>query len=125
MNKPIIMGMNTLKSLPRLLPGRKHIVLTHQEVNLDDSIMVCHNITELLNYVQTLKDETMIIGGAQIYNQLFKYADKMLLTEIDKSYDADVYFPKFDKNNWNSEVISEHQHEDVTYKHLVYTRKIK
>ena len=97
-NKPIVMGMNTLKSLPKLLPKRTHIVLTRQNKDLDPSIIVVHSIDELLDYVEKYKDEVMVIGGASIY--------------------------QFDKNDWNSEVIGEHDENNIKYKHLVYTRKI-
>ena len=123
-NKPIVMGMNTLKSLPKLLPKRTHIVLTRQNKDLDPSIIVVHSIDELLDYVEKYKDEVMVIGGASIYHQLSDYSNKMLLTEIDASAPADAFFPKFDKNDWNSEVIGEHDENNIKYKHLVYTRKI-
>ena len=61
--KPIIMGLNTLNSLPRLLPNRRHIVLTHREISLDSSIIVFHSIEELLRYLETLDEEVMVIGG--------------------------------------------------------------
>ena len=121
--KSIVMGMNTLKSLPRLLPDRKHIVLTRREVDLDSSIVIVHSIDELLQYIDSLDEEVMVIGGAQIYNQMIDYADKMLLTEINASEMADVYFPEFTMQDWDREVISNHQYENVTYSHVAYTRK--
>ena len=90
--KTIVMGMNTLKSLPKLLPNRKHVVLTRKNVELDPSIVVVHSIDELLSYIESIDEEVMIIGGAQIYSQMIGYASKMLLTEIDDSRDADVIF---------------------------------
>ena len=56
---------------------------------------------------------------------MMEYANKMLLTEIDDSCDADVYFPSFSLDDWNREVIGEHQYEDINYSHVVYTRKKK
>ena len=123
LNKPIVMGMNTLNSLPKLLPNRRHIILTHREILLDSSIMIFHNLDELLQYIETLDEEVMIIGGAMIYKQFIEYADKMILTEIDDSCDADVYFPKFNINGWTREVISNHEYNGLKYSHVVYTRK--
>ena len=123
LNKPIVMGMNTLNSLPKLLPNRRHIVLTHREILLDSSIMIFHNLDELLQYIETLDEEVMIIGGAMIYKQFIEYADKMLLTEIDDNSDADVYFPEFNINGWTREVISNHEYNGLKYSHVVYTRK--
>ena len=123
LGKKIVMGKKTLDSLPGLLPKRTHIVLTHQELEPSERLIVFHDITELKEYLQQLREEVMIIGVAQIYQQFIDDADKLVLTEIDGEKEADVYFPSFDKNDWDQEVLCEHQHEDIKYKHLVYTRK--
>ena len=125
MGKTIVMGINTLKSLPKLLPNRKHVVLTRKNIELDPSIVVVHSIDELLSYIELLGEEVMIIGGAQIYSQMIEYANKMLLTEIDDSKDSDVYFPSFSLDDWDREVISEHRYNDINYSHVTYTRKKK
>ena len=122
MGKPMIMGMKTLESLPKLLPGRLHIVLTSRNPELDPSVVVAHSIDEVLE-ISSKYPEVMVIGGASIYKQMLEYSDKLILTEIDQSADADVYFPKFDKSEWNSEVIGDIEENNVHYKHLVYTRK--
>lgn len=122
--KYIVMGMNTLKSLPKTLPNRKYIVLTSKDINLDKSIKIVHSIEELLTYINTLDSEIMIIGGASIYKQMIKYADKLLLTEIDKNAIADAYFPTFNKEEWDKEIISTNKYNDINYKHVSYTRKL-
>ncbi len=123
LGKKIVMGKKTLDSLPGLLPKRTHIVLTHQEVEPSERLIVFHDIQDLKKYLEQLREEVMIIGGAQIYQQFIDDADKLVLTEIDGEKEADVYFPSFDKNDWDKEVLCEHQHEDIKYKHLIYTRK--
>jgi dihydrofolate reductase len=121
--KPIVMGMKTLESLPKLLPQRQHIVLTSKNPNLDESIIIVHSIDELLTKVKSM-DEVMIIGGATVYKEMLDYSDKLILTEIEaEDKEADVYFPDFNKELWNSEVVGEHEEKDIKYKHLVYTRK--
>lgn len=121
--KPIVMGMNTLNSLPKLLPNRKHIVLTRRNLELDPEIVVVHSIEELLQYIEILNEEVMVIGGAQIYSQMIEYANKMLLTEINDIEKADVYFPEFSLEDWDRLLISRHQYEDIEYSHVAYTRK--
>lgn len=123
MNKKIIMGINTLNSLPKLLPGRKHIVLTHRNLELDPEILVFHSITELLEYIKSLNEEVMVIGGGQIYKQMIEYANKLIITKIDETKEADTFFPKIDDNEWNSELLSEHEYKDIKYKHLIYKKK--
>lgn len=125
MGKYIVMGMNTLNSLPCLLPNRKHIVLTRKDVKLDDSIMVFHSIEELLSFVDMIDEEVMVIGGAMVYSQMIEYADKMILTEINDSKMADVYFPDFYEEEWNREILSTHNYNDLNYSHVMYKRKKK
>jgi len=125
LGKPIVMGMNTLNSFPGLLPDRKHIVLTHRNIELGKEIIIVHSIDELLQYIDLLNEEVMIIGGATLYSQMIGYANKMLLTEIDDSKDCDVYFPEFYLDEWNREIISSHTYEDIDYKHVLYRRKIR
>lgn len=123
MGKTIVMGLNTFNSLPKILPNRKHIVLTRKNIELDSSVIVMHNIDELLKYIDNNNEEIMIIGGAMIYNEMIGYADKMILTEIDMNANADVYFPEFSLIDWDREVISNYKYEDINYNHVVYTRK--
>ena len=122
MGKPIVMGYKTLESLPKLLPGRQHIVLTSRNLDLDPAILVVHSIDELLEVVSKYP-EVMIIGGATVYQEMLDHSDKLILTEIEAEADADVYFPSFDKNDWDCEKVGEHVEGDIPYKHLVYTRK--
>ena len=124
MGKPIVMGYNTLKSLPRLLPGRLHIVLAPKETVLSGEIIAVHSIDELLEEIEKY-DEVMIIGGASVYKQMLDYSNKLILTEIEQTHEADVYFPEFNKENWDSKIISEHEQDNIKYKHLIYTRKEK
>lgn len=121
--KNIVMGMNTLKSLPKLLPNRRHIVLTRQDIDLGPQVVIVRSVEDLLKYLSLIDEEIMVIGGAQIYSLMMKYADKMLLTEIDKESNADVYFPLINYSEWDREVLSTHQHEDIRYSHVAYTRK--
>lgn len=123
MGKYIVMGMNTFYSLPKLLPGRKHIVLTSKNVDLGDGVEIYHNLDELLQYIDSLASEVMIIGGASIYSQMIDLADRMLLTEIDDEATADVYFPEFSMEDWDRELISSHNYNDIEYSHVEYTRK--
>ena len=125
MGKPIVMGYNTFISLPKLLPGRKHIVLSKSHDNLGPEVDIVKSVDELLEKIIEY-EEVMIIGGASIYNQMLSYSNKLLLTEIDaEAEDADVFFPEFNKDEWNSEVLSENEEKKIKYKHLSYTKKDK
>ena len=125
MGKPMVMGYNTFLSLPGLLPGRKHIVLSFEKLDLGKEVKVVTSMDELLDTIIDYP-EVMIIGGASIYKQMLEHSGKLILTEVEaEAKDADVYFPKFDKNDWNQELLSEQEENNIKYKHLVYTRKSK
>lgn len=124
MGKPVAMGMRTLESLPKLLPGRKHIVLTTKSPDLDPQIVIVHSVDELLKFIEEYQDEVMIIGGARVYAEMIEYADKLVLTEIDaEDKEADAYFPTFNKDDYDREELCSHEENGLKYKHLVYTRK--
>ena len=123
MGKPIIMGKRTLDSLPRLLPGRLHLVLTHQQIEETDQVKVFKDIESLVEFIKKLDQEVMVIGGAQVYKQMLDLSDKMILTEIDDQTEADVYFPEFNKEEWIQEVLCSHEEKGIKYKHMVYVKK--
>lgn len=128
MGKPMIMGYNTFYSLRggSPLPGRKHIVLTNNhgsDIEKNEQIVIVHNMEELLEYIETYKDEIMVIGGASLYAKMLKYAKKMILTEINAEEKADVFFPDFNKDEWNQETVYEACENGIEYKRKIYIRK--
>ena len=124
MGKPVAMGMRTLESLPKLLPGRKHIVLTTKKTDLDPQILIVHSVEELLKFIEDYQEEVMIIGGARVYSEMIKYADKLVLTEIDaEDKEADAYFPKFNKEEYDCYELCAHEEDGLSYKHKIYQKK--
>ena len=124
MGKVVIMGRKTLESLPKLLDGRRHLVLTRSNLNME-GIEVFHSKEELLQYLNEYKGEVMVIGGSSIYKEFIDDAEKMLITLIDSEcIDADVYFPKIENDVWNEEILSNNRENDINYKHILYTRKL-
>ena len=122
-NHTIIMGRKTFDSLPRMLPNRKHIVLTSSE-NLPSEVEVYKELKQLLEQYKDSTEEIFIIGGASIYSQFLEHSDKLYLTEIDEEEkSADVFFPEFNKSNYTSELIRENEDNGIKYKHMVYRRK--
>ena len=123
MGHPIVMGRKTFESLPKVLPGRKNIVISSNEI-LNDEIERYKSIKEFLLKYKEFNEDVFIIGGASIYKQFIDLASKLYLTEIDAvDKDADVYFPMFNKSEWNKEIISEKEENDIKYNHVLYKRK--
>ncbi len=124
MGKPVVMGYNTFLSLPKMLPGRKHIVLCFDDVNLPEDVVLLKNIKDTLEYIESLDQEVFIIGGASIYKQFIDYSDKLYLTEIDREdKEADAYFPTFNKEEWDSEILGHNCDNGIEYQHVLYRRK--
>ena len=123
MGHPIVMGRKTFESLPKVLPGRKNIVISSNEI-LNTEIEKYKSLKEFLLKYKEFNEDVFIIGGASIYNQFINLASKLYLTEIDAvDKDADVYFPLFNKEEWNKEIISEKEENDIKYNHVLYKRK--
>ncbi|MGH7141180.1 MAG: dihydrofolate reductase [Minisyncoccia bacterium] len=117
---PVIMGRKTFESIGRALPERTNIVLTRDANWHHDGIIVAHSLEEaiakakrsdLKNSPRTVlnlglqrtvlgefPDPTIfIMGGAQIYEQALPLADRLCLTLIDGTKEADTFFPEYEK----------------------------
>lgn len=122
-NHTIIMGRNTFESLPKMLPNRKHIVLTSRD-GLPKEVETYKEIKEILEKYKDINEEIFIIGGASIYLQFLEYSDKLYLTEIDdEDINASVYFPEFDKNDYEMQYLKENIDNGISYKHMLYIKK--
>jgi dihydrofolate reductase len=97
---PVIMGRNTLLSLPKgALPNRRNIVITDNPQETFDRCEMVFSIEEAIQAVKNEK-EAFIIGGGMIYRQFFPVAGKLYLTVVHQDFDADVYFPEVDYSQW-------------------------
>ena len=123
MGHPVVMGRNTFLSLPKVLPGRKNIVISDVDL-INDKIEVYKSIKEFLENYKNFNEELFIIGGASIYRQFIDLASKLYLTEIDATdKDADVYFPEFNKDNYERVLLSQNDNSNPKYKHVLYKKK--
>ena len=118
----VLMGRNTFWSLPKVLPNRTNIVITNQDEEYPKEVVIYNSIESFLNNYNN-EEEVFIIGGASIYKQFIDIADKLYLTEIEAHCtNADVYFPKFNKENYDSEILGENNDNGISYKHVLYRR---
>ena len=123
MDKMIVMGYKTYKSLPGLLPGRRHVVLTHHVID-NNAVLVFDSVNNLFNYLNDIDEEVFIIGGASLYKEFIDKASKIYLTEINSEYDkADVYFPSFDKENYKRRVLKKSSYKDLNYEFVIYNKE--
>ena len=121
LNQNIVMGYNTFVSLGRVLPSRKHIVLSFEKVRLPLEVIQFNNLEDLNNYIKD--KDVFIIGGASMYKQFIDKADKLYLTEIDDTHKADVYFPNFDKSLFDKKILGTNSDNGIKYTFTLYERK--
>ena len=97
----MIMGRKTFESLGRVLPNRKHIIFSQNpDFKVDDeNVEVVHSLLQIQNLIEE-KEEVFVIGGAMIYNFLMPYVKKMYVTEIEKDFEGDTFFPIIDSETW-------------------------
>ena len=96
---PIVMGRKTYESIGKPLPGRTNIVITRNKNYTAEGIMVVHTIDEALNVAQEKgAHEIFVIGGAEIFNSVFKNANRIYLTRIHHRFEGDVFFPELHKD---------------------------
>lgn len=126
--KVVVLGRKTLETFPqgRPLPNRTNIIVsTKQDYEVKDAIVV-HSIEELLEELKKYDtNDVYIIGGDSIYKQMLPYCDTAHVTKIDRTYDADTYFPNLDEmDEWEITADSDEQvYFDLTYHFLKYERK--
>ena len=111
-NHNIIMGRKTFESIGRILPNRKHIVFSQNpdfKVN-NENVEIVHSMLQIQQYIED-ENENFVIGGAMIYNLLMPYVTKMYVTEIDKDFEGDTFFPRINSDIWE-EISREEGPED-------------
>jgi dihydrofolate reductase len=97
--RTIIMGRKTFESVGKPLPKRRNIVVTRQDMDIPGCEVV-RSIDEGLALCSG-EDEVFIGGGAEIYKQAMDKTDRIYLTIIHKTFDADTFFPEIDYSQWN------------------------
>jgi dihydrofolate reductase len=96
--RTIIMGRKTFDSVGKPLPRRRNIVVTRQDITIPGCEVV-KSIEDGLTLCKD-EDEVFIGGGAEIYKLAMHLTDRIYLTIIHKSFDADTFFPEIDKTEW-------------------------
>ncbi len=115
----VIMGYNTYKSIGKALPGRKNIVLCDKMTRLNDAL-VSRSIEEAVK-ISKGEDEIFFIGGASVYEQAIKIADKLYITEVNALRTADTYFPDY-KEFVKVKISGAGRYNNLEYKFLELTR---
>ena len=122
LNKTIIMGRKTFESLGRLLPNRKHIVISNNyKTDLED-IEITNDVKEIINRYENSEEEVFIIGGASIYKLFEDYASKLYITRVHEKFNkADVFYEYNIENFIEVDKITYKKDEYNDYNYDIYT----
>ncbi len=122
----IIMGRKTFESFPKPLPNRTHIIITRQEkYTVPDNCFVAKNLTQAIE-ICPKNEDIYIIGGGEIYAQSMDIADKLEITKVHQSFEADTFFPEIDNTKWKlvEEVFHpEDEKHKFSFSFLTYLKK--
>lgn len=119
---PVIMGRKTFESIGRPLPGRRNIVVTRNTAWQHDGVDVAHTLEEA-RALAASEPRVFVIGGGELYAQALPVADELILTEVDADFEADTFFPSYDRTAF-TEVSRESHMADAgwPYHFVVYQR---
>ncbi|MBQ3309915.1 dihydrofolate reductase [Candidatus Saccharibacteria bacterium] len=135
----MLMGSKTFESLPRILPGREHYVLTRDPKKLKELIaekpgdkQLVHAVTDLDKFVcdwkesRPAEDLLFVIGGGMVYWETLKYVDACFISEVKaEDLDADTFFPELPEKEWErvegDEIFEDG--DEVPYRRITYYRK--
>ena len=106
----ILMGRKTYESLPNgALPKRENIVISrNKELQLPNCTML-YSLEEAIEKYANTPEEVFVIGGGSIYKKLLPYVNRIYLTQVHATFEADVFFPEIHFEDWLK--VSEENHQ--------------
>jgi dihydrofolate reductase len=106
---PMIMGRKTFESLPGLLPGRRHIVLTRNPDWSEEGAETATSVKTALALANAPR--VSIIGGAEVYALFLEHCDRIEMTEVHADFAGDTFFPPIAEANWKETARIAHSAE--------------
>ena len=120
------MGRKTFESFPKPLPNRTHIIITRQkDYEVPEGCLVASSLQKAIDLCPK-EEEVFIIGGGEIYNQSIEIADKIDLTRVHTTIEADTFFPEIDTDKWElvfEEFHSKDEKHDYDFTFLTYVKR--
>ncbi len=115
----VVMGRKNFESIPekyRPLPNRENVILTRNKEYKAEGCLVFHSLADVLKHYENEEDRNMfIIGGGEIYKEALKkdIVDEMFITKVNKTYDADTFFPEINLRDWRrSKILTNPEDKD-------------
>jgi dihydrofolate reductase len=124
LGSPLIMGRRTFESIGRPLPGRRNIVVTRNAAWHADGVEVAPSLQDAFALVADAP-KAFVIGGGELYGQTLPLAEELVLTEIDREFDADTFFPAWRREDFAETSRERHRApapDDFEYAFVTYER---
>ena len=122
----IVMGRKTFESFPKPLPNRTHIIITRQkDYEVPEGCIIASSLQKAIDLCPK-NEEVFIIGGGEIYKQSFEIADKIDLTRVHTTIEADTFFPEIDTDKWElvfEEFHAKDEKHDYDFTFLTYLKR--
>lgn len=122
----IIMGRKTFESFPKPLPNRTHIVITRQpNYKVPNDVIVVNTLEDALDASKN-DSQPYVIGGGEIYKEAVLIAEKIELTRIHETFEADTFFPEIDPAIWketNSVFYKKDDKNEYDYSFVTYEKR--
>ena len=112
MGKPLVMGRKTFESLPGLLPGRRHIVVTRNPAWSAEGAEPAPSLAAALKLANA--PHIVIFGGEALFAEALPLTDRIELTEVHLSVPGDARFPEFDHSQWTESFREAHPAQGKT-----------
>jgi dihydrofolate reductase len=121
MGSVLVMGRKTFDSLPKVLPGRRHLVITRDRGWQAEGVEVAHSIEEALAMAGA--EPVSVIGGADIFQLFLPLADRIELTEVLADFAGDTFLddPR-STGEWREVASDDHSGEDPPFRFVTLAR---
>jgi len=94
MGHVLILGRRTFESLPGILPGRPHVVVSRTGRVAADGVTVVRDLADAFEAAAALGDRApFVAGGAQLYEAAYPFVQRIVLTRIPFEVEGDTYLP--------------------------------
>ncbi|HSC81149.1 MAG TPA: dihydrofolate reductase [Chitinolyticbacter sp.] len=121
MGSPMIMGRKTFESLPGVLPGRRHLVVSR---NTGWQAPGAEAYSSLEAAIAAAGYTAFVIGGGELYRLALPLADTLYLTEVDLAPTGDATFPQIERSAWQETARESHVAANgIAYAFVTYTRR--
>lgn len=120
---PVVMGRKTFDSIGRPLPNRRNIVVTRNPDWKHEGVEAAPSLDAALRLIGDVP--ACIIGGAQIYVEALPLTERLVVTEIEKTFNCDAFFPAIDPQQWEEIARERHRSEAAgfDYAFVTYQRR--